>query len=98
MDLLINKIVYIHNILLKNNNIRYFILLTTGVFMGYTLQPVPKYLDNIFNTSNIFKFIILFYAGIVSVYPVTYRNIIQIFLISLLIIIMFSFFRKNLYL
>jgi hypothetical protein len=93
MDLLINKLVNIHNILLKNNNIRYFILLTTGVFMGYTLQPVPDYLNNIFNNSNIFKFIILFYAGLVAVYPINYENIVQIFLISLLIIIIFSFLR-----
>ena len=42
--------------------------------MGYTLQPVPTWLNNIFNTSQVFKFIVLYLAGLVAVYPVSEEN------------------------
>jgi hypothetical protein len=88
------KFINTNNIILENNIIRYLILLITGVFMGYTLQPVPEWLNNIFNNSNLFKFIILFYAGCSVVYPLTSENVVQIFIASLLTIILFNILRK----
>ena len=35
-----------------NNYVRMFIMLICGVFIGYTLQPVPQWLSDLFDTSN----------------------------------------------
>lgn len=79
---------------LFNNYVRIFIMLICGVFMGYTLQPVPHWLTNLFDTSNIFKFFILFFAGVTAVYPLDNNEIYYIFFGSLLILVLFSFFRR----
>ena len=64
-----SSIIDINNKIFKNNYLRMILLLISSVFMGYTLQPVPKWLNNLFDTSNILKFFILFISGSLVVYP-----------------------------
>ena len=68
-------------------------ILLTGIFAGYTLQPVPKWLNKLFDNSNIFKFIIIFTIGITSAYPINKDKISNIFISSVVILVIFSVFR-----
>jgi hypothetical protein len=68
-------------------------LLLTGIFAGYTLQPVPKWLNKLFDNSNIFKFFIIFTIGITSTYPINKDKISNIFISSVIILVIFSVFR-----
>ena len=77
-----------------SNYIRMFIMLICGVLIGYTLQPVPQWLSNLFDTSNLFKFIILFLTGVTAVYPLDGDEIYHIVFGSLLVLILFSVFRR----
>jgi len=88
-----NKIVNLSNELLKNSYVRTVLLLVTGVFMGYTLQPVPIWLNNLFNVSHILKFFVLFIAGCIAVYPVNQQSIMYVFVGSILTLLLFQFCR-----
>jgi hypothetical protein len=79
---------------LANNFVRMFIMLLCGVFIGYTLQPVPHWLSNLFDTSNLLKFSVLLFAGITAVYPLDGDEIYYIVFGSLFILILFNIFRN----
>ena len=81
------------NNILKYDYVRIFIMIITGVFAGYTLQPVPLWLHKIFDTSNILKFFILFLGGCVASYPLTNNNLLIIFISSIIILFIFNLFR-----
>jgi len=81
------------NTTFSNDFFKLFSLLLTGIFAGYTLQPVPIWLNNLFNNSNIFKFAIIFIIGITSVYPINKDKIANIFISSVIILAIFSLFR-----
>jgi len=91
---MISSIVNINNKIFKNNYLRMVLLLISSVFMGYTLQPVPKWLNNLFDTSNILKFFILFISGSLVVYPLNEENIIYVTLCSILVLIIFNIARN----
>ena len=88
------SIIDIINKIFKNNYLRMILLLISSVFMGYTLQPVPTWLNNLFDTSNILKFFILFISGSLVVYPLNYENIIYVTVSSILILVIFHILRK----
>ncbi len=67
------------------------LLLVSGVFMGYTLQPVPKWLNNLFDTSNILKFSVLFISGAI----VTQENIMIVTLCSVIVLFLFQMARNH---
>ena len=46
-----------NNFIYQNNSIRMMLFIISGVFLGYTLEPVPKTLEKLFKTSIIFKFL-----------------------------------------
>jgi len=75
------------------DTVRILLLLITTVLVGYTLQPIPKWLDKLFNTSIFFKFIILFIIGLISVYPITPFNLIIVFMFSIVVLVLFSISR-----
>jgi hypothetical protein len=77
----------------SNDFFKLFSLLFIGIFAGYTLQPVPKWLNNLFINSNIFKFVIIFIVGINSVYPINKDKITNVFISSIIILVIFSLFR-----
>jgi hypothetical protein len=83
-DVIIDNSVVFNNEFLRRDYLRITLLLVTGVFMGYTLQPVPKWLNKMFDTSHILKFFVLFIAGCIAVYPVNKSNIIWVALGSAL--------------
>lgn len=87
---IIDKSVNLNNHFFKNDYFRTFLLLISGVFMGYTLQPVPKWLNKLFDTSPLIKFLVLFISGCISVYPLNKNNIILVFVGSVLTLIFFQ--------
>ena len=88
-----NLVDYINQIF-KNDNIRMFTIVVTGVFAGYTLESVPVRLNELFNTSNVFKFCVLFLIGVSNFYPVTNQKLMSIVVISILILLLFATLRR----
>ncbi len=82
------------NNILSNDYLRVLLLLITGVFMGYTLQPVPKWLNKMFDTSILLKFIVLFIAGSISLYPLNNNSLMWITIGSILTLVLFQYMRK----
>ena len=91
---IVEKIIKINNNIFANDYIRTFIIIISGVFIGYTIQPIPKWLHNIFDTSNIFKFFVLFYTGAIALYPLTKDKIKWITIATLFSMYLFTVFRK----
>ena len=90
---IIDKFVNLNNDFLKNNYLRTTLLLISGVFIGYTLQPVPKWLNKVFDTSYLIKFLVLFTVGCTSIYPLNKTNIMWILFGSALTLTLFHFAR-----
>lgn len=82
------------NQLLNVEIIRYMILIVSGVFAGYTLQPVPEWLNHLFDTSYVFKFAVIIAIGMVALYPLDDNEVNYIFIGSFLVLVMFMVFRK----
>ena len=91
---ILEKIVQVNNNILVNDYIRTFIIIISGVFIGYTIQPIPKWLHNIFDTSNIFKFLVLFYTGVIALYPLTKEKVQWIIIGVIISMYLFEVFRK----
>jgi len=83
------------NTILQNIYLRNFIFIIAGVFIGYTLQPVPIWLNHLFNTSHLLKFIILFISGVSVLYPMDENKIIITFCCSILALFLFYIFRNK---
>jgi hypothetical protein len=90
----IEKIVTINNNIFSNDYIRTFVIIISGVFIGYTIQPIPKWLNNIFDNSQLFKFFVLFYTGAIALYPLTKDKIKWIIVSVLVIMYLFRVFRN----
>ena len=69
------------------------LFIISGVFIGYTLEPIPKTLEKLFKTSIIFKFIILFITACIYVYPLNRQHIINIVICSILALVIFEGIR-----
>lgn len=80
------------NGVLSNEYIRTVLVLLTAVTAGYTLQPVPSWLMNLFN-SNIFKFLVLFIIGCVAFYPLNKEKLNQLVIAIILLLTLFGIFR-----
>lgn len=83
------------NSLLNNKNMKMFIITITSVLAGYTLQRVPEWLNNLFNDSNLLKFIILFLILCTIYHPLTDEDIYYIIIISFFILFLFELFRTK---
>ena len=73
--------------------LRVFIILITSVWIGYTLQPVPAWLNDMFNTSLLFKLLILIFAGWAGLHPLDGYTSVYIVGASFLILALFEFSR-----
>jgi hypothetical protein len=82
------------NLGLNNDLIRYILLVISGIFAGYMLQPVPKWLNNLFDNSNIFKFIVLIFIGSTALYPLDKNKFFNIIIGSIFILVLFAILRK----
>jgi len=69
------------------------LFMISGIFLGYTLEPIPKTLDKLFKNSIIFKFIIIFVAGCIYVYPLNIEHIINILVCSIIALVLFEGIR-----
>lgn len=78
----------------KNDFFRLISLLIAGVFAGYTLQPVPKWLNEQFDNNVIFKFAILVVIGITALYPIDEKKFVYIVLTSVITLALFEILRK----
>ncbi len=90
----INLFVESTNNILSNDYLRVLLLLITGVYMGYTLQPVPKWLNKMFDTSVLLKFAVLFIAGSISLYPLNNNSLMWVTVGSVLTLGLFEYMRK----
>lgn len=93
-NIVINKSIEFQNKLLGNDYFRIFFLLITGVFIGYTLQPVPKWLNYLFDNSIIFKFIILFMVGIIAGHPLDKSKTFKVALGAFIVLFLFYLARQ----
>jgi hypothetical protein len=82
------------NALLSNDYLRTFLLTVAGVYAGYTLQPVPRKLNKLFDTSTPFKFLILFIMILTAYYPIDNHKVILALLIPILVLTFFEFLRQ----
>ena len=91
-------ILKIFNLFINNKYSYIFTFILISVYIGYTLQPVPEWLNKLFNESNIFKFIILFLFMSLSFNGkpngITYDDIKIIIVSCICILSMFEYFRK----
>jgi len=82
------------NKILNNEHIKIFIIIIVSVIIGYTLHPVPPWLLQIFETSNVFKFFILFLGGITILHPINKKKIMILIIYCILVLFLFELFRK----
>lgn len=77
-----------------NNYIRIITLLLTGIMIGYVLHPVPRWILYLLENSNLFKFMILFYAGYIATYPMDKQKFYIVLGGSIGILFLFHLARK----
>lgn len=82
------------NGILENDWLRSFLLIVVSVWAGYTLQPVPKKLNNMFDTSTTFKFLVLFVLMLTALYPLDNNKVILSIVIPVVTLVFFEFLRK----
>ncbi len=83
------------NILLANIYLRSLLFMLSGVFMGYTLQPVPEWVNHLFNTSQILKFCVLFLTIVATFYPMDPTEMAISFVCCALTLILFQIARRK---
>jgi hypothetical protein len=87
-------IVEVQNAILDNDFVKSFLFMLSGVYMGYTLNPVPYYLSQKFDNSYIFKFLILYITGVVAFHPLTTKKLISIVLGATITLYLFDYLRN----
>lgn len=75
------------------SNLRLSILILTGVLGGYTLLPLPRWLQYQFENSNIFKFIILVVIGVTALWPINGQKLQHIVATAVIILLFFHLLR-----
>ncbi len=73
--------------------VKVFTLLITSVYIGYTLQPVPSWLNEWFNISFLLKGTVLILAGWTSLYPLEGYTSIYVIIAAIAILGLFEGFR-----
>jgi hypothetical protein len=79
---------------ISNDFVRVSLLMLAGVLAGYTLQPVPKWINYHFDNSPIFKYIIILFIGLTAFYPLDKTKFTNVAIGSLFILIIFMILRK----
>ena len=81
------------NYVFGNKFVRMFIAILTSIWAGYILQPVPAWLNNVFNTSHAFKFVVLVFIGLAMSDPITLDSLATTLLTATAISVVFAFMR-----
>lgn len=89
LDLVSNTL----NLMLRNDFVRLLILAIMSVYTGYTLYPVPDFLNEIFNTSYVAKYLVLMLVLSASIYPLDSGKVILVLLVPLFVLLLFHFLR-----
>jgi hypothetical protein len=89
-----SRIATILNSTLDNVHFRYAVLVIVSVFAGYTLQPVPKYLNSLFDTSILLKYAIQVLVLATAAYPLNDENIFPVLLAPVVVLGIFELLRK----
>ncbi len=82
------------NTTFSNDFFRLLSLMIVGVFAGYTLRPVPNWLGNLFDSSILFKFLIIVVVGVTGNYPVSKSKLMNIVIASAIIMVIFEGLRR----
>lgn len=90
----IGPIVKALNALLSNNVVRLFVLAVASVYTGYTLYPVPDFLNKMFDTSVVFKYLILMLVLAASIFPLDESKTLLVLGIPVLVLCLFELMRK----
>lgn len=94
MSLLIQKTNDLINYPFQFDSIRIFAMIIASVMIGYTLQPVPKWLNKLFDTSNVFKFIIIFTTISIVFFPLSPRKLLYCIIFTITTLAIFGLSRK----
>ena len=92
---MLNSFASFLNILFENIYLKSLLFLLSSVFVGYTLQPVPEWLNHLFNTSIILKFFILFISYVSIFNPMDSKKILISFDCCISILILFEISRRK---
>jgi len=84
----------VNEFLLKNELVKMFIVIILSVFAGYTLQPMPPALLNLFMNSQIFKLLVLVTLFSVSSLPLTKEKFLNIVIASVVVLVLFETLRR----
>ena len=90
----VNMIARVLNMLLENDMFRLFVLAVASVYTGYTLYPVPKFLDNMFYVSSAFKYLILLLVLSASIYPLDGSKTLMVLVVPLFVLALFELMRR----
>lgn len=83
IDNIINGI----NDILSNKYMYTFFTLFSGIFLGYTLRPIPKWLNKIFDTSRMFKYFVIVIVGLTIMYPIDKTEFSAIIIMAVVILV-----------
>ena len=96
-----NHIVQNINKMLEIKGVKPFLILFTGIFLGYVLQPIPKWFNDLVTKSHVFKFTILFIIALLMLHPVDNEKLSIAIVASVVILALLhtmrSFDSKTLY-
>jgi Ca2+/Na+ antiporter len=76
------------------SNLRLSLLILTGVLGGYTLLPLPRWLQYQFENSNMFKFFILVIIGVTALWPINGQKLQHIVATAVIILLFFHLLRS----
>jgi hypothetical protein len=93
LDYVVDKTSTVSNTLFANDFFRLASLILAGVFAGYTLQPVPRWLNRLFDTSVVFKFFVITVIGITAVYPLNKSKFVNVVISAALLLAIFEVMR-----
>jgi hypothetical protein len=83
------------NYMLQNNYVRMFVFVVAAVYAGYTLMPVPKRLENMFNNSELFKYFVLFFVAASMMHPLDETKVKICLIVPIFVLLLFRMLRNH---
>ena len=84
----------VNNVYEQNPHIKLWITLVTGILLGYTLGPVPVWLQKMLDNNIFLKFYIIFIFGIVASVPLKGNILIFNFVFTILLLFLMEQARR----
>ena len=82
------------NSLLLNSNTKVVLVLLFSIMAGYTLNPVPEMMKNLFNNSHLFKFFVLFMLALLTNAPVNSHKMLLCGVSVIVVLLIFHLVRN----